>query len=154
MQFSYGDQNQILGLPTSQDQNCKDDNFLSSIIQSNFTQNIAAVTERFARNLIFQEADLCKVYYSTASKKKKKNDNIEEISSKEAVLALSSAHLLKSLLNKSFVGSPKDSQAIQSHDLYLNKIMENVKNGSTTTFVLITNILYKRSTIPDIFQPA
>ena len=51
---------------------------------------------------------------------------------KEAALALSSGHLLKLLLNKAFGGSPKDLQAVQSHDLHLNKIMENIKNGSTT----------------------
>ena len=137
MEFSYNDQDQILSIPTSQEQIYKDDNFLSSIIQSNFPQNIANVTERFARNLIFKEDNLCRVYYSTAQKKKKnKNDNIAELSSKEEVLTLSSAHLLKSLLNKSFGGSPKDLQEIQKHDLNLNKIMENVNKGSNTSFVL------------------
>ena len=61
---------------------------------------------------------------------KRKNDNIEKTSAKQAALALSSAHLLKSVLSKSFGGSPKDLQAVQAHDLHLIKIMENVKDGS------------------------
>ena len=144
MQFSYDNQDSILTLPTTQDQIYKDDNFLSTIIQSNFSHNLAAVTERFARNLIFQEADDCKVYYSMTSKRK--NDNIEKTSAKQAALALSSAHLLKSLLSKSFGGSPKDYQAVQAHDLHLIKIMENVKDGSNTNFVLFKKILYNKKT--------
>ena len=68
--------------------------------------------------MIFQEADLAKVLYSNVS------------------LALSSVHLLKSLLSKSFGGQPKDLQAIQAHDLQLNKIMDKLKDGSSVSFVL------------------
>ena len=75
--------------------------------------------------MIFQEADLPKVVCSNVSRKK--NDNIDEISEKQASFALSSAHLLKSLLSKSFGGQPKDLQNIQAHDLELHKIMDNVK---------------------------
>ena len=78
MYFSYGNQDSILSIPSTQDQINKDDRFLSVIIQSNFSQNIAAVTERFARNMIFQAADLPKVLYSAVSRKK--NDNIDETS--------------------------------------------------------------------------
>ena len=67
--FSYGKKDQILGIPSSQHQIYLDDKFISSIIQSNFSQNIAAVTERFARNLIFQESALENVFYSDISKK-------------------------------------------------------------------------------------
>ena len=95
MHFSYGGQDLILSIPSIQDQIYKDDRFLSVIIQSNFSQNIATITERFARNRIFKEADLSKVFYSNVSRKK--NDHIEKISEKQASLALSSAHLLKSL---------------------------------------------------------
>ena len=59
--------------------------------------------------MIFQEADLPKVLYSNVS------------------LALSTVHLLKSLLSKSFGGQPKDLQNIQAHYLELHKIMDNVK---------------------------
>ena len=86
MHFCYGGPDSILSIPSTQDQ----------IIQSNLSQNIAAITERFARNMIFQEADLPKVLYSSVSRKK--NDNIDEISEKQASLALSSTHLIKSNL--------------------------------------------------------
>ena len=107
------------------------------------------MTERYARNMIFQEADLQKVYYSKVTKRE--NDNIDAISEKQASLALSSAHLLKSLLLKFFWGSPKDLQEIQKHDLKLNKIMDKVKAGSSKEFVLINKILYKKCQTPDVF---
>ena len=70
MHFSYGGQYLIFSIPLTQDQIYRDDRFLSVIIQSNFSQNIAAITEWFARNLIFKEADLSKVFYSIVSRKK------------------------------------------------------------------------------------
>ena len=90
MHFAYREPDSILGIPSTQAQIYKDDNFLSVIIQSNFSQNLAAVTERYARNMIFQEADLKKVYYSKVTKRE--NDHIDDISEKQASLALSSAH--------------------------------------------------------------
>ena len=149
MHFGYSEPDSILGIPSSQTQIYKDDNFLSVIIQSNFSQNLSAVTERYARNMIFQEADLKKVYYSKVTKRE--NDNIDAISEKQASLALSSAHLLKSLLLKNFGGSPKDLQQIQKHDLKLNKIMDKVKAGSSKEFVIINKILYKKCQTPDVF---
>ena len=77
MEFSYNDQDQILSIPTSQEQIYKDDNFLSSIIQSNFPQNIANVTERFARNLIFKEENLCKVYTIPLHKRRKRMTTLQ-----------------------------------------------------------------------------
>ena len=75
--------------------------------------------------MIFQEADFQKVLYSNVTRRK--NDNVDAISEKKASLALSSAHLLKSLLHKNFGGRPRDLQELQAHDLQLNKIMDKVR---------------------------
>ena len=99
--------------------------------------------------MIFQEADFPKVLYSAVARNK--NDNIDAISEKQAALALSSAHLLKSLLRKFFGGRPKDLQEIQAHNLELNKIMDKVRSGSSKDFVIMDKILYKKSQTPDIY---
>ena len=70
---------------------------------------------------------------------------------KQAALALSSAHLLKSILQKNVGGRPKDLQEIQAHNLELNKIMDKVRSGSSKDFVIMDKILYKKSQTPDIY---
>ena len=71
MHFAYKEPDSILVIPSNQTQIYKDDNFLSIIIQSNFSQNLAAVTERYARNMIFQEADFKKSILFKSDKKGK-----------------------------------------------------------------------------------
>ena len=94
----------------------KDDQFLSTIIQSNLTENLANVSERYASNALFKANDLVKILHTKAVKlrscKKKKSDKISAISDREATLALSSAHLLKSLLDKNLGTSPRDLRSI------------------------------------------
>ena len=133
----------------------KDDRFLSTIIQSNLTENLANVTEQYARNALFKANDLVKILHTKAVKlrscKKKKSDKISAISDREATLALSSAHLLKSLLDKNFGTSPRDLRSIQSHDTSLLKLIEKAKTTSEGTFVLQRGILYKKGAIPGTF---
>ena len=83
--FKYSKEDKILTIPTEQDQIYREDLFLSSIIQTNLGQNLASITERFARNLMFKDQKSTKVVHTKAStlrksKKRLKGENIHELS--------------------------------------------------------------------------
>ena len=64
--FKYSEEDKILTIPTKQDQIYREDRFLSSIVQTNLGQNLASITERFARNLMFKEQKSTKVFQRKA----------------------------------------------------------------------------------------
>ena len=92
LKFVFPAQHSILAISTCQSYVYKDDRFLSTIIQSNLTENLANVTEQYARNALFKANDLVKILHTKAVKlrscKKKKSDKISAISDREATLAL------------------------------------------------------------------
>ena len=64
--FKYSEEDKILTIPTKQDQIYREDRFLSCIVQTNLGQNLASITERFARNLMFKEQKSTKVFQRKA----------------------------------------------------------------------------------------
>ena len=65
--FKYREKDTILALLTNQEQIYRDDRFLSSGIQSNLGHNLASITERFTRNLMFKESNSTKIFHTKAT---------------------------------------------------------------------------------------
>ena len=113
----------------------KKDSLAQHGLHSNLNTNLNNVISRYSQTNILKENKSSDVMHLQVFKRKPQVPNsIHKLDKDQSRLVLSSAHLLKQLLNKSVGFSPDDLREMQKHDTHLQKLIEKCNKNETINF--------------------